>query len=477
MKVQRPLRLAIIGGGLSGAAVAYHLAGIVPPGEVEILVIEPRAELGRGLAYSAGDPDHRLNVPDHKMSLRSDQPDHFHRWLARPGAAPLPPGSATLAGEIFAPRAVFGDYVAAQLFPLLATGRIRHLRGRVAEVAPSDPGYRLRLAEGGWIEADLLVLAASHPSPALPPELGALAGEGRLISDPLAPGALEGIGQQERVLIVGNGLTSADVVASLLRRHHLGAVHAVSRRGWRPQRHGPKQAETAADFASLPAPTALALLGRVRAAVAADAALGLTWHAVFDRLRAQGPAIWAALPLEERRRLLRHLRGLWDVHRFRIAPQTAEAGAALQARRRLTHLAARVVSASAEGAALRVELALRGSRAPLTLEVDRVILATGPAHASVISSTPVLASLAARGLIQPDPLRLGIATDLAGQAIPVEGGPDGSILVAGPLARGAVGELMGVPEVIVWAERIAREVAIRVATERASLRKRRLAAE
>ncbi len=72
------LTLAIIGGGLSGAALAYRLALNAPPA-ARIVVIEPRGELGRGVAYSTPDPDHRLNVPHTKMSIRTDDMAHFTR--------------------------------------------------------------------------------------------------------------------------------------------------------------------------------------------------------------------------------------------------------------------------------------------------------------------------------------------------------------------------------------------------------------
>ena len=450
--------VAIIGGGLSGAAAAYHLALEAPLAALRIVVIEPRAELGRGLAYSTPDPTHRLNVPHGKMSLRSDDPEHFTRWLSSPKGPTLPPKSATLSGHIFAPRAVFGRYVAETLAPFLAEGRIRHLKARATDIRRQDNRFHIALSEGPDLVADNVILAIAHPEPALPQALRDLQGTPGLIADPFAPGALEQITLGERVLVVGSGLTSADILASLERRSHAGGIHVISRHGWRSRPHGPAQAETAEDFTRSPATTALALLRRVRRALAGDAALGLTWHAVFDRLRAQGPAIWAALPLPERRRFLRHLRGLWDVHRFRIAPQTHEVLAQLERSRRLQFLTGQLVSAAIDPAGLRLLWRPRGTSEPLPLVVDRVVLATGPDHSRVTRTNPLLRALVAGGLIAPDPLRLGLHTAPQGTAIGPDGSPQTGLYIAGPLARGTVGELMGVPEVNAWAEHVARNL-------------------
>lgn len=449
--------IAILGGGLSGATVAYALARMDLA--ARIVAIEPRARLGAGLAYSTDDPDHRLNVPDHKMTLRTDRLDDYARWLRRPGAPPIPADAVTSQG-VFTARGLFGAYVADQLAPLLDRGRILHLRAHASDVVPKGKGFLIGLSDGTRLSADRIVLALTHPKPARLPALAALEGDARLVPDAMAPGALDSIGLTERVLVVGAGLTASDIAATLLRRGFAGQVTLVSRHGWRSKPHGPTQAETEADFAHRPAPTALALMQTVRQAVAADQARGLTWHATFDRLRAQGPAIWAALDEPERLRFLRHLRSLWDIHRFRIAPQTEAAVQALTLQGRLTHLAARLVAAAVRADALEVTLRLRHRAGEETLRVDRVILATGPHHASVIAGTPVLASLARLGLIGADPTRLGIATDDAACARPVRPGAEpGRILVAGPLARGTVGELMGVPEVVRWSEHVAQTLA------------------
>lgn len=261
------------------------------------------------------------------------------------------------------------------------------------------------------------------------------------------------------MLIIGSGLTSADVVATLYRRGHAGPVQIISRRGPQSQPHGPAQRETKASFPEPAEVTALGLLRRVRKALAEESAVGLTWHPVFDRLRAQGSGIWAAWPMGERRRFLRHLRGLWDAHRFRIAPQTHEILRRMEAARRLTYLTGRISGLWTGGAS--VVLTLRQGHGETVQDktaqiiADHVVLATGPAHSLVTSDNPGLADLARQGLAQADSLGFGLATTRDGKADGQQAvTPD--VFVSGPLARGMLGELMGVPEVTRWAEHIAR---------------------
>lgn len=447
--------IAIIGGGYSGAAVALQLAR--SSSAHRIVVYEPRAEIGRGLAYSTPDPDHRLNVPDSKMTLFSGEPHHFRNWLSLPEAPPLPAGSATMAGDIFAPRCVFGQYVSASLAPALKAGQIEHVQACVTAIRREGSAFTVHDTKAQVQRADVVVLAVSHPPPSLLPELAGLANDPSLVADFSAPEALAGIAPQDRVLIVGAGLTSADILATLMRQGARVPVHVLSRHGWRSQPHGPKQPETLADFTVAPATTALTLLKDVRSAVQAEAARGVTWHAVFDKLRAQGPTIWAALSFSERQRFLRHLRALWDIHRFRIAPQTyATVSEAERANRAIFH-AAHLVSAERVQDGILVTLRPRGAKVTRQVMVDKVVLATGPAHAQVIAGNPALASLRDQGLVQADRLKLGIATALEARAIG-EAGPVPGLFVAGPLARGTVGELMGVPEVTAWAEHVARQI-------------------
>ena len=449
--------VAIIGGGFSGAAVAWHLLRLRPELS-HIVIIEPRAEIGRGLAYSAADPSHRINVPAARMSLIPDQPDHFNDWLIASGHLDADPAAHLEDGRNFPARAVFGQYVNAEIIRLGA--RIRHVKASAEEVVATPDGYAIRCSNGATVHAGILVLAVCHVPPSPPALLErALAGDPRFIANPWTPGVLDAIAPDARVLIVGSGLTMADIVASLDRNGHQGEVIAVSRRGLRSRGHPAVPGDPYGDFATNPSRTVRALVRRVRETIRDAAREGKSWHGVLDQVRWQGPVIWGALPLNERRRLLRHLRPFWDVHRFRIAPQVEAALDRRAADGRFTLRTASLRGFAKGGKRITVTLRDRRTGGCDTTHFDAVVLATGPAHGRVFADNALLGALEAAGLARPDPLRLGIEVDLQGRALSADGKAQDALFVAGPLARGTFGELMGLPDVTNHSIRVAAGVA------------------
>ncbi|PNG25239.1 FAD/NAD(P)-binding protein [Methylocella silvestris] len=463
-----PTPVAIIGGGFSGATVAFHLLRLRPDLE-RVVIIEPRANLGRGLAYGAEDPSWRINVPAARMSISPEEPNDFNDWLTASGRLDEDPTARLPDGRNFPARAVFGQYMGEQL---RAFGdKIAHVVATAEQVEETPQGYAIACSDGRTIFAKIVVLAVCHPPPSPPAMLAdAFAGHSHFIENPWAPGALEGIGAEARVLIVGSGLTMADIVASLDRFGHRGPITAVSRRGLRSRGHPPAAVEPYGDFAARPARTVRELVRRVRKAVAEGAAQGKSWHGALDQVRLQGTAIWRALPLPERARLLRLIRPFWDVHRFRIAPQIEATLDRKIADGSLTLKTASLRRAERRGETMQVMLRSRGGKSKgetETLAFDAVILATGPAHGGVFTDNLLLQAMQAAGLARPDPLRLGIDVDLNGRVIGAGDQPASDLFVAGPLARGTFGELMGLPDVTNYAVRIATHVAERLAEQQA----------
>jgi len=446
--------VAIVGGGYSGATTATHLLRRDHPPTVAI--VEPRATLGAGIAYATPDPAHRINVPAARMSALVDAPQHFVDWLADGDVLRDDPAARREDGAIFVARAVFGRYVAETLTVSAARPgtRLHHVRDRATAVAATPDGFALRLEHGGTLWARSVVLAVSHPPPAAPPALRPLLGHPALLADPYRNGIAPG-DPQARVLIVGTGLTFADTVASLAAQGHAGPILAVSRRGLRSRGHAPvTDAPDWPRLAPLPA-TALGLSRAIRMEVVKAAAAGRPWQDVFDTIRWQGPELWAALPTAERQRVVRRLRPFWDVHRFRIAPQPAAAIARAEAAGQLRFRRTGLHAACAAGDAIAVRF---GAAAGWEC-FDRVVLATGPEHASAIAGNPVLASLHASGRLRADACGLGIDVDAASQVLDASGQAVAGLFVAGPLARGRFGELMGLPDVTRQAAAVAESVA------------------
>ncbi|QDH25480.1 pyridine nucleotide-disulfide oxidoreductase [Neokomagataea tanensis] len=425
--------VVIIGGGATGSIVALHLRSLLPDVE-QVVVVEPKAELGRGLAYSTDGEEHRINVPAHKMSARSAEPLDFANWLTTHiGAAPTPNS------DRYPPRLLFGKYIGGLVSPLLERGELLHLKARVTHLDGEGP-FTLVMDNGATLRASKVVIATSHPPPALPRGLSA---GPAVVINPWAAGAFDRIGNSDRVAIIGTGLTMADVVAQLTKRGHQGKIVAFSRRGLRSRSHANKAEETSIRFKS---DTALSLLQEIRRTILGKA----RWQDVIDAVRKQGAEIWARLPLAEKRRLIRHLRPFWDVHRFRVAPQIDSLLDVRIANKTLEITAARLVKVTEH---LRLQLQTRRQDTRF-LEVDWIVNATGPDHAGLVRETGFLKDLAQRGIVAPDPTSLGLHTSRQYRAVGQE-----HLFIAGPLARGTFGELMGFPEITQHAEACAQAIA------------------
>jgi uncharacterized NAD(P)/FAD-binding protein YdhS len=462
------MHIVIIGGGFSGAACALHLLRDHPHLAGTLTLVEPRATLGAGLAYSAPSPVHRTNVAAARMSVLPDQPLHFHDWLHAQGEPARDPACAMPDGRLYPARAVFGRYVDSVLrgevasHPRLA---FRHLRQPATGLSAAPGGtLDIALGDGTTLHADAAVLAASHTAPDTPAVLRSLSA---LVPDPWDIAALAAIPAAARVLVVGTGLTSCDVVAFLLAQGHAGPITALSRHGLLPRPRTTLPVEAEGDFATDPATTATALLRRVRTAMQTALAAGRPWENIVDALRQQSGAAWGTLDWTERRRLLRHLRTWWDVHRFQSAPQIDAALARAAATGQFHVRAARLLTAAQGQDGALLTLLPRHATQPETMEADVVINCTGPGHRSVTASHPVLRGLAEAGALTADPADLGIWVDSHSRVLRADGTAWPNLFVAGPLARGTFGELMGLPQVNLQPRAVAATLAALVQAEAA----------
>ena len=441
--------------------VAVHLLRDAP-GPLEISLIERRPVLGEGLAYSTTLGTHVLNVPAEKMGALAEGIDDFQRWLRA-----LEPEFGEFAPHGFVPRIWYGTYLRSVLAEAERAApegvHLRRIVDSLESVEVHPAGVSLGLASGDVVQADQLVLAFGNLPAGDPPlEVGTLRAAPAYRPDPWDTEAVRAIPADADVLLIGTGLTMIDWAFSLGRQGHRGTIHAVSRRGLLPRAHGPAApVALGAEIEAAPA-TALGLSRAVRREIARTVEAGGDWRAVIDALRPRTQAIWASLPVAERRRFLRHLRPYWDVHRHRAAPHVAALIQEMQRDGRLVVHAGRLVSVAERAgrvggvpATAEVTIRERGTGTGLTLTVERIVNAIGPGGDIRASGESFLDGLLRDGAAVADPLGLGLRTTSAGQLLGADGSSVGPLFTLGSPRRGDLWESTAVPELRVQAARLA----------------------
>lgn len=443
--------VAVVGAGAAGALVAVQLCETAARRRtpLDLVLIDPAAEAGRGTAYATEVPEHRLNVPVGGMSCYPDDAGHFRRWLCRHG-------ESTVTAADFASRYRFGSYLADTLGRAViaahGTVAVRRLRTRVTRCADTGDGrFELRLADGGTVTADSVVLAtgpAAGTARWAPAELHCSA---RFIAAPWAPGALDAVGADDDVLLVGTGLTAVDLALVLDRPGR--TVHALSRSGLLPRPHA------VAPLPPVPPPPGLTALPlrRLRTALRRHLAASLRdhgdWRPALDGLRPTIAALWQGLTDEERAEFLDRDATRWNVHRHRMAPTTAETIARARAADRLRLHAGRIAAARPldDG---RIAVGLADGR---EVTVAWVVDCTGPGLRVDAAGDPLWGALLADGLAVPGPLGIGVATD-AGRLRDARGATDRPLFTLGASRRGELWETTAIPEIRAQAREIAESV-------------------
>ncbi|MDR3638562.1 MAG: FAD/NAD(P)-binding protein [Isosphaeraceae bacterium] len=447
--------IAIVGGGFSGALVAAQLAALAETAPLRIALFEKGDRFARGLAYGTRCDHHLLNVPAGLMSALPDEPSHFLDWLrARDPDAQH---------GTFAPRRVYGDY----LEDLLAQAARRPgvsidmICDEVVDIKEDDSGGPVHLStrSGRSVRAARVVLALGHQPPQEPLAWDGPVPAGAYAGDPWAPGVLEGLAEDDSVVLIGTGLSAIDLVVEACANGHRGTIHAISRHGLLPSPHAQSPVTPRPHFV-VPGPgsamTARGLFRRVRTEAALCEREGGNWRAVVDALRPVTQTLWGALGDRERQRFVRHVAPRWEVHRHRVAPAVDGVIQAAQREGRLVVTAGRVVGLKGQGEHVAVTFQRRGDERTESLVVRRVINCTGPARDIRNVPSAVLRSVLARGLGRPGPLALGLDVTETGALVDADGRPQTRVFAIGPLLKERLWESTAVRELRSQARELAQ---------------------
>lgn len=485
-----PRTIAVVGGGAAGVILSAHLLRAAASsgradGGVHVLLVDPAETPGRGLPYRTTDPRHTLNAVVARLSAFDDDPEHLLRWCTSAGV-PAEPGT-------FLQRADFGRYLTELLSssPVPDGSSLRHVCGTVVDVEDGlgvgngagravgpgrgdGPGVTLTLADGGTLRADSAVLALGTPPPVRLPEYEPWGD--RYVADPWSPEVDARAAGARRVLVVGTGLTTLDVVAHLHPLLPDARFTAVSRGGTLPAAHAPDPLPPAIEVDLGAGGSAAAgnwsssedvrdedggrrtltlarALDHVRDRISAERAAGRDWRAVIDAVRPQVNPVWARLSAEEQATFQRVHARSWENVRHRmshamrthvdqlVADGVLTIGTVAEVRRANS-------TDSADGADGQWD----------TRAFDLVVGATGLPALTSPGWNPLVDALVARGLVRPHPLGTGL--DLTPDAALVDAAGVGHppLRAMGLARRGLEWECTSVPDLRRQAARLADEL-------------------
>jgi uncharacterized NAD(P)/FAD-binding protein YdhS len=446
----------IAGGGASGVLVAARLAYKSP--DARVVIVEPRAALGRGMAYSTPYAGHILNVPAARMSAFGEDPEHFVRFIrGRYGE--------TYAPDAFVPRPIYGEYLesVAREAAAYAGERWRHVQASILATSIDGSSVRVICDDGASVFGDALIVATGNaqPAPWMRANADVLVSD-RFFASAWDDGALTPRNLDEAMLLLGTGLTAVDALIGLRSNGHRGTIWMVSRRGLLPHEHrlfdAPPQANP--DATSMHD-----LLGAFRAV----ASRPKQWRAALDGLRPRTNALWQALSVNDQRRFVRHVMPYWNVHRHRMAPQVARTVAGEISSGTLRMLAGRTgVFAQCEDGFV-VPVTLRQTHRTIELTVGRVINCSGPAHDVRLLENPLIGNLIEQGIMQP--AEIGIGPDVApsGALRDANGSDSMRVFAIGPVRYGTLIETTAMPEIRAQAEELATLLAAHASVSKGAL--------
>ena len=439
--------ILIIGGGLSGTMLAVQL--LRRPGQRRILIIEPRAELGRGEAYSAVELGHTLNGNAARMSVDPDNPDDLTQWLTTHIAGGGWPESAEQkvpVSELFPPRGLFGVYVQQRLAQARLVGAqqgstLEHVCAEVVDLQTAVDSVQLTLNDGRRLSAAYAVLATGMFPAARTPQKNS-SGLNAAALDPWDVAAMRQLDAQSTVLIIGSGLTMVDAVVSLEQAGHRGPIEVFSRHGLLPHVRGqpPTWVDFLAEDPSIRTPRQL--LRELRRQCRDAIAQGIDWQAPLDTVRAHIGRLWSQATDVQRRQFVRHVRPWWESHHHRSPPLSAALVERLQRDGRLRIQAASFKGLEpASGAGVSIRLRRRGEADTCVVHGAALINSSGIEYDWRRVARPLPQQLLARGLVRPGPLALGIAAAVDGAVLDAEGQAGSRLFAMGPPLLGCGGRV------------------------------------
>lgn len=460
-------KIGIIGGGYTGTMTAVQLIDklTVP---CEIIVINERETLNKGIAFNPYSDRHLLNVVTGKMGAYPDKPAHFLDWVMQ--REEFKEKDRTLIANSFLPRRLYGEYLCAIWASIKKTVEAKQIKlsvidSFVVDLDVSDNAVSLQLDNNLSFNVDYCVIATGNHTPRNPliKNMGFYRSKS-YFQNPWKMESVKAPADHLPILIIGNGLTMVDTVLGLLEQSFKGDIYSISPNGFNilPHRHNglnyTKLVEELRDDLSLHE-----LVKLVNKHIKTVREYGATAEPIIDSLRPHTQRIWQSLTEKEKAIFMARLRHLWGVARHRIPLHTHDKLQQLRIDGRLHIKAGKIIDLQEYDKFIAVEYLDKKENTIKTIKVSRIINCTGPETDLMNLDENFLKNCLLKGILTQDKLKLGIKTNTKSfQIMSPEGKLHPNLFTLGSTLKGELWESTAVNELSKQAKELAENLSILV---------------
>jgi uncharacterized NAD(P)/FAD-binding protein YdhS len=467
-------KIGIIGGGFTGTMAVVHLISKATR-PCEIILINEKSNLNKGIAYNSYSKKHLLNVITAKMSAYADNPDHFLDWVMQ--QKEFEHQERTLISVSFLPRQLYGEYLTHIWNESLAVSRSKNiqitvLNNNVLDIDMKDNSVLLFLDGDKSILVDECIIATGNNIPRNPViRNDNFYSSKNYFQNPWKIESVTNVGEFDPVLIIGNGLTMVDTVLGLLEKGFKGKIYSISPNGFNILAHRhtgihySKLSEELKQGSSL-----YDLVALINRHIKAIRQYGISAEPVIDSLRPQTQKIWINLSMHEKQVFMSRLRHLWGVARHRVPLHTHDKIQQLRIEGRLHICPGKIIDLVEGNSGIVVEYNDAKDHETKMLTVSRVINCTGPETDLMKLENSFLKNCLLKGMLTQDALKLGINANTETFEIINEAGKSYANLFAiGSNLKGVLWESTAVNELRVQVEKLAERLNNKVENSAAML--------
>ena len=456
-------KIGIIGGGFTGTMTAVQLIDKSTE-PFEIILINERETLHKGIAYNPYSEKHLLNVIAGKMSAYPDKPDHFLEWVMQKDE--FKNKGKTLIANSFLPRQIYGEYLCDIWEEAKKSAESKHIKITVIESFVVDLDVT-EISVSLWLDNNLklniddCVVSTGNHIPRNPRIKNMdFYNSPNYFQNPWKIESIKDTKENLPVLIIGNGLTMVDTVLGLLEQGFKGEIYSISPNGFNilPHRHNglkySKLVEELRDDMSI-----YELVKLINKHIKTVREYGVSAEPIIDSLRPQTQKIWKSFSEQERELFMSRLRHLWGVARHRIPLHSHDKIQQLRIDGKLHINSGKIIDINESNESITVQYFDKKENELKEINVSRIINCTGPETDLINLDKSFLKNCLLKGILTQDKLKLGIKAGTESfQVINSDGKPHTNLYTIGSNLKGELWESTAVNELRGQAEKLAEKL-------------------